>query len=95
MELNDKMVGDIARQLGIKPGRNNGQEILRQLENKSDAELEREILKIKEQLRANNITYEKQLTMLRNLAPMMNGRQKARLQKVIELLQRKNAGWLP
>ena len=88
MELKDKMVGDIARQLGIKPGRNNGQEILRQLENKSDAELEREILKIKEQLRANNITYEKQLTMLRNLAPMMNGRQKARLQKVIELLQR-------
>lgn len=88
MELNDKMVGDIARQLGIKPGRNNGQEILRQLENKSDAELEREILKIKEQLRANNITYEKQLTMLRNLAPMMKGRQKARLQKVIELLQR-------
>ena len=88
MELNDKMVGDIARQLGIKPGRNNGQEILRQLENKSDAELERVILKIKEQLRANNITYEKQLTMLRNLAPMMNGRQKARLQKVIELLQR-------
>ena len=88
MELNDKMVGDIARQLGIKPGRNNGQEILRQLENKSDAELEREILKIKEQLRANNITYEKQLTMLRNLAPMMNGRQKARPQKVIELLQR-------
>jgi len=88
MELNDKMVGDIARQLGIKPGRNKGQEILRQLENKSDAELEREILKIKEQLRANNITYEKQLTMLRNLAPMMNGRQKARLQKVIELLQR-------
>ena len=38
MELNDKMIGDIARQLGIRPGRNNGQEILRQLENKSDAE---------------------------------------------------------
>lgn len=88
MELNDKMIGDIAAQLGIKPGRSNGQEILRQLENKSDAELEREILKIKEQLRANNVTYEKQLGMLRNLAPMMNGRQKARLQRVIELLQK-------
>ncbi len=88
MELNDKMIGDIARQLGIRPGRNNGQEILRQLENKSDAELEREILKIKEQLKANDITYEKQLGMLKNLAPMMNGRQKVRLQKVIEILQR-------
>ena len=63
-------------------------DILRQLENKSDAELEREILKIKEQLRANNVTYEKQLGMLRSLAPMMNGSQKARLQKVIELLQK-------
>lgn len=87
MELNDKMIGDIARQLGIKPGRNSGQDILKQLENKSDAELEREILKIKEQLKANNITYEKQLSMMKNLAPMMNGKQRSRLQKVIELLQ--------
>lgn len=88
MELNDKMVGDIARQLGIRPGRDNGQGILRKLENKSDAELEREILKIKEQLRANNITYEKQISMLKSLAPKMNGAQRARLQRVIELLQK-------
>ncbi|MCI8349006.1 MAG: hypothetical protein HFE74_06200 [Firmicutes bacterium] len=88
MELNDKMVGEIAQQLGIKPGKNNGQDILRQLENKSDAELEREILKIKEQLKANNITYQKQIGMLKNLAPMMNTKQRARLQKVIEILQR-------
>ena len=88
MELNDKMVGEIAQQLGIKPGKNNGQDILRQLENKSDAELEREILKIKEQLKANNITYQKQIGMLTNLAPMMNTKQRARLQKVIEILQR-------
>ena len=88
MELNDKMVGEIAQQLGIKPGKNNGQDILRQLENKSDAELEREILKIKEQLKANNITYQKQIGMLKNLATMMNTKQRARLQKVIEILQR-------
>ena len=88
MELNDKMVGEIAQQLGIKPGKNNGQDILRQLENKSDAELEREILKIKEQLKANNITYQKQIGMLKTLAPMMNTKQRARLQKVIEILQR-------
>ena len=88
MELNDKMVGEIAQQLGIKPGKNNGQDILRQLENKSDAELEREILKIKEQLKANNSTYQKQIGMLKNLAPMMNTKQRARLQKVIEILQR-------
>ena len=88
MELNDKMVGEIAQQLGIKPGKNNGQDILRHLENKSYAELEREILKIKEQLKANNITYQKQIGMLKNLAPMMNTKQRARLQKVIEILQR-------
>ena len=58
------------------------------LASKSDAELEREILKIKNQLRANNITYDKQLMMLKNLAPMMDAKQRARLQRVIELLSR-------
>lgn len=88
MELNDKMIGEIAGQLGLKgtPGVNS--EVIRQFENKSDAELERDILRLKEQLKANNVSYQKQIAMLRNLAPMMNPKQKARLQRVIELLQR-------
>ena len=64
MELDDRMISDLARQLGVRPGRGGGQDVIRQLESKSDAELEREILKIKEQLKANNVTYEKQLALL-------------------------------
>lgn len=88
MELNEKTIGEIAGQLGLKDNKNMTNDILRQFENKSDAELERDILKIKEQLKANNISYQKQVSMLRNLAPMMNSRQKARLQRIIELLQK-------
>ena len=65
-----------------------GQEALEHLASKSDEELEREILRIKSQLRANNVTYDKQLEMLKNIAPMMDARQRARLRRVIELLSR-------
>lgn len=88
MELNEKMVGEIADQLGLNQNKNMTQDILRQFENKSDAELERDIIKLKERLKANNISYQKQLSMLKNLAPMMNTKQRARLQRVMELLQK-------
>ena len=84
MELNEKMIGEIAEQLGISSGKNMGKEAMDRLASKSDAELEREILKIKKQLNANNVTYDKQLAMLRNIAPMMDARQRARLQRVID-----------
>jgi hypothetical protein len=57
------------------------------MEGKSDAELEREILKLREQLTAKGISRAKQLSMLRSLMPMMDDRQKARLQKVIGLIE--------
>lgn len=88
MELNEKMIGEIASQLGLSQGKNVGKAALDSLASKTDAELEREILKMKQQLDANNITYEKQMSMLRGIAPMMDANQKARLQKVIELINR-------
>ena len=80
MELNEKMIGEIAGQLGISSGKNMGRDAL--------SYLEREILKIKQQLKANNVTYDKQMEMLRNIAPMMDKSQRVRLQRVIELLSR-------
>ena len=88
MELDDKMIAEIASQRGISQGGRVDKAAAERLASKSDAELEREILKIKNQLRANNITYDKQLMMLKNLAPMMDAKQRARLQRVIELLSR-------
>lgn len=88
MELNDKTISEIAIQLGLS-----GQEKIRQreierLSSKSDAELEREILKLKESLKKNNIGYEKQMEMLRSIEPMMDAKQKARLKKVMAILRK-------
>ena len=62
-------------------------EIKVELEGKSDAELARDILRMKEQLEANNISPQQQIAIVRKLMPMMDANQKARLQRVIELLK--------
>ena len=90
MDMNEKMAAEIAAQLGL--GGNRGgipvnQATLKKLEHKSDAELAVEILKLKEQLKANNISVEQQKMLLSRLMPMMDANQKARLHKVIELLK--------
>ncbi len=88
MELDDKMIAEIAAQLGISGGQNMGRAAMEKLASKSDEELEREILRIKRQLQENNVTYDKQLEMLKNIAPMMDAGQRARLRRVIDLLSR-------
>ena len=88
MELNEAMAKEIARQLGLKENAGFNPADIRRLEGKSDAELEREILKLREQLSARGVTRAKQVSMLRSLLPMMDGTQKARLQKIIGLVER-------
>ena len=56
MEVNDKTIGEIARQLGISGGGKAGSGIADKWASKSDAELERELMKLKKQLEANNIS---------------------------------------
>ena len=48
MELDDRMIAEIAAQLGISNSRNMGQEALEHLASKSDEELEREIQPVSE-----------------------------------------------
>ena len=88
MELNEAMAREIARQLGLKDGAGLNLADIRRLEGKSDAELEGEILKLREQLTDRGIPRSKQAAMLRSLLPMMDSTQKARLQKVIGLIER-------
>lgn len=88
MELNDKTISEIARQLGISGQEKIRQRDLEKLWSKSDAELEKEILKLKESLKRNNIGYEKQIEMLRSIEPMMDARQKARLKQVMAILRK-------
>ena len=88
MNLDDKMIAEIAGQLGLKGRPGVSAADVKRLEGKSDAELEREILRIREQLAARGVTKPRQAAMLRSLLPMMDDNQKARLRKVIELIER-------
>ena len=87
MDLNEQMAGEIARQLGLSGSKGVSHDTVRSLEKKSDAELSRDILRLKEQLAANNISPQQQMAIVKKLMPMMDDNQKARLQKVIELLR--------
>ena len=87
MDLNEQMAGEIARQLGLSGSKGVSRDTVRSLEKKSDAELSRDILRLKEQLAANNISPQQQMAIVKKLMPMMDDNQKARRQKVIELLR--------
>ena len=87
MDLNEQMAGEIARQLGLSGNKGVDRDTVKKLERKSDAELSRDILRLKEQLAANNISPQQQMAIVKKLMPMMDANQKARLQKVIELLK--------
>ena len=88
MEINDKTVAEIASQLGLTSGKNVDKKTIDYLSSKSDAELEGEILKLREQLKANNISYRQQLNLLKSIEPMLDSKQKDRLSKVIELMRK-------
>ncbi len=86
MDINEKMAAEIASQLGL--GNNGGvnKQVLKGLERKSDEELARDILQIKEQLAAANISPARQKAMLKSLVPMMNASQRERLEKIMQLI---------
>ncbi len=88
MDLNDRAISDIARQLGLKGNKNISRRDLEHLSSKSDVELERELMKIKEQLKANDISYEQQMALVRSIAPMLDNKQRQRLDKVIDILRK-------
>ena len=87
MDLNEKMAAEIAAQLGLSGRKGVDDGTVKKLERKSDAELAKDILRMKEQLEANNISPQQQIAIVRRLMPMMDANQKARLQRVIELLK--------
>ena len=88
MQLDDKMIQNLAGQLGLSADKKSTVAKVKSYEQKSDAEIVSEIMKIKDKLTAANVPYEKQLAAVQSLMPMMNAEQKARLTKIIELLKK-------
>lgn len=87
MNLDEKTIAEIAKQLGLKEEPTIRMEDVKRLQGKSDAQLESEILRIRESLAARGVSRQKQVAMLRSLLPMMDMNQRARLRKAIELIE--------
>lgn len=86
MDMNEKMAREIAQQLGLGGSKNVSRQTVQSLEGKSDEELVKELGRLQTQLAANNIGPEQQKALVKQLMPMMNGKQRARLEKIIRML---------
>lgn len=85
MDINETMAREIAQQLGIG-STGAGQDMIRRLEGKSDAELMQELARLQSQLAANNIGPAQQKALVKSLMPMMKGPQRQRLQRILNML---------
>lgn len=83
--MDNKILMDLAKQLGLpeQAAERKVNEFIR----KSDEEILREIKKIKNVIKRDRRTYERQMQTIRALAKNMSGEQRARLQKIIDLLE--------
>ncbi len=88
MQLDDKTIMDLAGQLGLSGNKKSAAAKVKAFEKKSDDEIVSEIMKLKDKLAASNVPYEKQVAAVQSLMPMMNGEQRARLSRIIELLKK-------
>ena len=93
MDSNDKLLMDLAGQLGLGPSEpkvskaDHMSDLADKYKGKSDQELISEIMKVKQALKKDKAQYEKQMKTIKALRAMMTGEQKARLEKVIRLLE--------
>ena len=85
MDINETMAREIAQQLGIGSV-GAGQDMIRRLEGKSDAEHMQELARLQSQLAANNIGPAQQKALVKSLMPMMKGPQRQRLQRILNIL---------
>lgn len=83
--MDNRIIMDLARQLGLP--QHAAEAKAREYMEKSDEEILRELKKVKAILKRDERTYEKQLQTIRALAATMDEQQKARLERIIALLE--------
>lgn len=88
MKLDDRAIRELASQFGMNSNRGVDINKVKDYEKKDDSEILAEIMNLRRKLEAANIPYEKQMAALTSLMPMLDSNQKARLQKIIELMER-------
>lgn len=91
MDINNKMLMDLASQLGLKGGSSSDAKkaagMAQDYQNKSEEELMKEILTLKKAMKSDKAAFDNQMKAIRALSNMMNKEQRARLEKVIRLLE--------
>ncbi len=92
MEINDKLMMELAEQLGFQRNRTVSKsdrvsDIADKYKGKSDQELIDEIMKVKKAMKKDQTQFDKQMKTIKALRTMMNGEQRARLEKLIRLLE--------
>ena len=90
MDINDKLLLELAEQLGLQrtvSKTDNMSNLADKYKGKSDEELISEIMKVKKPMKKDKAQFEKQMKTIKTLRTMMNGEQKARLEKLIRLLE--------
>lgn len=100
MNITNRMLSDLAGQLGIEEGINDAEVLPQGIGNvddmkrlaekykgKSDQEILSEITKIKDKIKKDKKTYEQQLAAVRALKPMMSSEQRKRLDLIISVLE--------
>ncbi len=92
MDINQKMLLDLADQLGLG---SNDQESMKKAaraatayKNNDEDEILAEILALKRTMKTNPEQFEKQLSAVKALRSMLNPDQKSRLDKIIAMLER-------
>lgn len=91
MNIDNKMLMDLASQLGFENTKSNQANkaagMAEKYKNKSDDEIMQEILALKKSMKKDRAQFEKQMKAIKSLRVMMSGEQRARLEKVIRLLE--------
>ncbi len=91
MDINEKQLMELAAQLGLGGSTVSKTDRMSDLadkyKGKSDQELITEIMKVKQSLKKDKAQFDKQMKAIKALRSMMSGEQKARLEKLIRLLE--------
>ena len=91
MGIDNKMIMDLAEQLGFENSSVNearrAADMAEAYKNKDEDELLDEILNFKKAMKSDRAQFEKQLKAIKALRVMMNDEQKARLDKIIRLME--------
>lgn len=91
MDINDKMLNDLASRMGIgNSAMERAEGMAQSCKGKSEKELLSEIMKLKQNMKKDPAAYQKQIRALRSLSAMMNQEQRARLNQVLQLLEQEN-----